>query len=237
MFCPDCSRELGEPAEVCPTCSFSLQKCEHSFPFGAPPLELVIDPSNLLPSGIAQGLDKAYRKLRRRIPQVDISFCFVWLQPGVSLESFAFWLHNTAPDADSQRAWQLLVVGDRTSGRLTMTSGYALEPFLKRKLWEAALQELAACLSDEQWKEGLNGFLIDTRDLLTAAWYEAEKRRPRNHSTPDPHGPQASSGKTVHESSRAPAQNPRETSPLLAGKAPYETSDAQAKPEPAIQPS
>ncbi|MBJ05712.1 MAG: hypothetical protein CMO40_01125 [Verrucomicrobiaceae bacterium] len=150
-----------------------------AFPFSAPPLQLLIDPSGLLPPGTSRRLQKAYRRLRRRVPQVDISFCFVWLQPDVSLENFAFWMHNTAPDTDSQRAWQLLVVGDRTSGQLTMTSGYALEPFLKLELWEAALQELAACLSDEQWKEGLNGFLVDARVLLTAAWHEAEQLRLR----------------------------------------------------------
>ena len=181
MFCPHCRAELGNTAETCPGCRFNLEECQKSFPFAAPPLALIIDPSELLPAGIEKDLKKNYRKLRKCTPQVDISFCFVRLQVGSPLEEFAFWLHNTAPGAGPSRAWQLLVVGDLTSGRLTLTSGYALEPFLKHELWEAALQEMAACFSDEEWKEGLNGFLTDARDLLASAWQIAERRREGNH--------------------------------------------------------
>lgn len=181
MFCPHCQSELEEAIEACPRCDFDLSYCDKAFPFAAPPLSLVIDPSHLLPPGVEKDVQKMYQKVRKRAPQIGISFCFVRLQTGVPIEEFAFWLHNSAPSADKERAWQLLIVGDLTSGRLTMTSGYALEPFIQPELWEAALQELAACISDEQWKEGLNGFLVDTRDLITAAWLVAERRRLRNH--------------------------------------------------------
>ncbi|MFP6878711.1 MAG: hypothetical protein VCA37_17935 [Roseibacillus sp.] len=181
MVCPHCRVKLAEPVEVCSRCDFDLTYCDKAFPFAAPPLSLVIDPTNLLPDGIERELRKAHQKVRKRAPQVDISFCFVRLQTGVAIEEFAFWLHNSAPEADESRAWRLLVVGDLTSGRLTLTSGYALEPFIKSELWEAALQELAACIADEQWKEGLNGFLTDTCVLLTAAWEVAERRRLKNH--------------------------------------------------------
>ena len=180
MFCPHCRTELEE-AERCPKCEFDLAYCEKAFPFAAPPLQLVIDPSNLLPDGIEKTLRKNYQKLRKRTPQVSVSFCFVRLQDGVSLEEFAFWLHNKAPDGEHPPAWQLVVVGDLTSGHLTMTAGYALEPFLKPELWEAALHELGACICEEQWKSGLQGFLIDARELLTAAWHSAERKRRRNH--------------------------------------------------------
>jgi len=181
MFCPHCRRELENVAETCRGCGFNLNMCQKSFPFGAPPLALIIDPSQLLPAGIEEDLHKPYRKFRKCTPQVDICFCFVRLQVESPLKEFAFWLHNTAPGADHARAWQLLVVGDLTSGRLTLTSGYALEPFLKQELWEAALQELAACFSDEQWKEGLHGFLTEARNLLTTAWQVAEGCRQPNH--------------------------------------------------------
>ena len=181
MFCPHCRGELEKVVETCRRCGFSLNECQKSFPFVAPPLTLIIDPSQFLPTGIEKDLHKPYRKFRKCTPQVDICFCFVHLQVESPLEEFAFWLHNTAPGADHARAWQLLVVGDLTSGRLTLTGGYALEPFLKQELWEAALQELAACFSDEQWKEGLHGFLTDARNLLTAAWQAIEGCRQPNH--------------------------------------------------------
>ena len=181
MVCPHCRVKLAEPVEVCSRCDFDLTYCDKAFPFAAPPLSLVIDPTNLLPDGIERELRKAHQKVRKRAPQVDISFCFVRLQTGVAIEEFAFWLHNSAPEADESRAWRLLVVGDLTSGRLTLTSGYALEPFIKSELWEAALQELAACIADEQWKEGLNRFLPDACVLLPAAWEVASHRRQQNH--------------------------------------------------------
>jgi hypothetical protein len=40
---------------------------------------------------------------------------------------------------------------------------------------------MAACFSDEEWKEGLSGFLTDARDLLASAWQIAERRREGNH--------------------------------------------------------
>lgn len=181
MVCPHCQSRLEQPEDSCGHCDFDLSQCTKSFPFAAPPLSLVIDPAKLLPEGIENEIRKAYLRLRKRARQVELSFCFVRLQAGVPIEEFAFWLHNSAPGADESRAWHLLVVGDLTSGRLTLTTGYALEPFIKPEIWEAALQELAACIADEQWKEGLKGFLVDARVLLTDAWQGAERRRQKNH--------------------------------------------------------
>jgi len=180
ISCPHCQQQLEAQEISCPGCGFNLAECVSSFPFAAPPLSLILDPSRFLPERITKDLKKPYRKLRKCAPQVDICFCFVRLPEGSPLAEFSFWLHNTAPEADASRAWQLLVVGDLNSGQLTLTSGYALEPFLRRDLWEAALQELAACFSDEQWKEGLTGFLKDTRGLLSAACQEAARNSKRH---------------------------------------------------------
>ncbi len=180
MHCPRCRAKFPKAVEACPHCKFDLATCGESFPFAAPPLSLLLDPSQLLPEGIEKDLKKPSRKLCKRFPRIEISFCFVRLQAGVATQEFAFWLHNSAPDADESRAWKLLVVGDLTSGRLALTTGYALEPFVKNELWEAAMQELAACIADEQWKEGLAGFINDARVLLTAAWHGANQRRQKN---------------------------------------------------------
>ena len=173
--CPRCRSEVAESAKACGTCGFSLSLCEAIFPFEAPPLSLVIDPSRVVPPGIEKHLARPYKALRKRIPQVDICFCFVQLQHGYSVEEFAFWLFNTAPGADQSRAWNLLVTVDLLSGQLSLTSGYALEPFLLPESWEASLQELAACLGDGQWNEGLAGFLRSSRDLLSSACSDARR--------------------------------------------------------------
>ena len=145
------------------------------FPFEAPPLALIVDPSHILPPGIEKHLARPHRALRKRIPQVEICFCFVQLERGYSVEEFAFWLLNTAPGAKKSRPWNLLVTVDLVSEQLTLTSGYALEPFLIHEAWEASLQELAACLGDGQWSEGLAGFLRDCRGLLASACRAARK--------------------------------------------------------------
>lgn len=180
-----------ESAKACGTCGFSLSLCEAIFPFEAPPLSLVVDPSRVVPPGIEKQLARPYNALRKRIPQVDICFCFVQLQRGYSVEEFAFWLFNTAPGADQSRAWNLLVTVDLLSGQLNLTSGYALEPFLVLESWEASLQELAACLGDGQWNEGLAGFLRDSRDLLSSACYVV-RRHAQSHQDAQSEAPRTS---------------------------------------------
>lgn len=163
------------------------------FPFEAPKLSLIIDPSGILPPGTEKDLVRPYKTLRKRIPQVDICFCFVQLEQGCSVEEFSFWLFNTAPDATLSRAWDLLVTVDLTSRQLSLTCGYALEPFLARESWEGSLQELAACLGDRQWSEGLAGFLRDSRDLLSSAC-SAACRSARAHNDVQPGATTASEG-------------------------------------------
>lgn len=145
------------------------------FPFEAPPLALIVDPSHILPPAIEKHLARPYKALRKRIPQVDVCFCFVQLQQGYSIEEFAFWLFNKAPGANKSRPWNLLVTVDLFSEQLNLTSGYALEPFLIHESWEASLQQLAACLRDGKYYQGLAGFLRDSRVLLAAACRAAQK--------------------------------------------------------------
>ena len=205
--CPRCRSEVAESAKACGTCGFSLSLCEAIFPFEAPPLSLVVDPSRAVPPGIEKQLARPYKALRKRIPQVNICFCFVQLQHGYSVEEFAFWLFNTAPGADQSRAWNLLVTVDLLSGQLNLTSGYALDPFLVPESWEASLQELAACLGDGQWSKGLAGFLRDSRDLLSSACYVA-----RRHSQTHQHA-QSEAPRTSENSQDVTSPLPRSCTP------------------------
>ncbi len=106
LVCPHCRAKSKEPTESCARCGFSFSACEKAFPFAAPPLSLVIDPTKLLPEGIDRDIQGAYQKVRKRFPKIGFSFCFVRLAEGVPTQEFAFWLHNSAPKADRERAWQ-----------------------------------------------------------------------------------------------------------------------------------
>jgi hypothetical protein len=194
LVCPRCKGSSRDATAACRRCGFDFAACQKSFPFGAPPLSLLIDPAHLLPGEIERDLGGSYQKLRKRFPQIGFSFCFVRLGAGVATQEFAFWLHNSAPAADDCRAWQILVVGDLTSGRLALSVGYALEPFIHADQWEAALQEFAACIGDGQWKEGFNGLLTDARDLLTIAWTAAEQRRQKTQRRRSEESPEMKAG-------------------------------------------
>ncbi len=179
MRCPHCRRELRQPVEACPACGFHLALCEKAFPFRPPPLSLLIDPSGLLPGEVAGQLDRPYRRFRKRFPQVGLSFCVLQLHPDLSLPDFTFWLHNSAPHADDQRAWTILVVCDLSTGRLTASPGFAVEPFLRNSFLEAALNELAACIAENAWLEGLSGFIKECSKYLEQTWTTANERRRR----------------------------------------------------------
>ena len=177
MPCPHCREKMKKAVESCPRCGFDLAYCQESFPFAAPPLALLIDPARELPAGLGDEISPAYRKFLKRFPQIEFSFCFVRLQPGVEIQEFAFWLHNSAPDDGEDRGWKILVVTDFTSGQLSLAPGYAIEPFMRNDPWEGILQELAVCFAEERWKEGLTGFLKDAGEVLEAAWSVAQERQ------------------------------------------------------------
>lgn len=183
MSCPHCQTAFDEPVEACPRCNFDLSRCHEAFPFSPPPLSLLLDPSGLLPEGVEREISRTYRKFRKKFPQIDFTFCFLNLQADVDLRDFAFWLHNAAPDADQQRAWRILVVGDLTTGHLTLSPGFALEPFLRSDHLESSLHELAGALSENSWGKGICTFIKECDHSLDRAW-RAANSRPRQI---DPH--------------------------------------------------
>lgn len=189
MSCPHCASGLEETSAACPRCGFDFAYCQESFPFAAPPLDLLIDPGQLLPAGTVEQIKPAYERLRERFPQIDLSFCFLRLQAQANLQEFAFWLHNSAPAADEHRAWTLLVVTDLTSNRLTLSPGYALEPFLRSEPWEAILQELANAIGQEEWAGGLGRFIDESSLMFRQAWELATDRLDRGEPAAPTPGP------------------------------------------------
>ena len=177
MSCPHCQTGFEEPVDACPRCNFDLGHCNEAFPFSPPPLSLLLDPSGLLPEGLEREISRSYRKFRKKFPQIDFTFCFLNLQAEVDLRDFAFWLHNAAPDADRKRAWRILVVGDLTTGRLTLSPGFAIEPFLRSNRLESSLHELAGALSENSWGKGISTFIRECDHSLDQAWKAANSRR------------------------------------------------------------
>lgn len=170
MACPRCQGQFNGGVEECPSCQFSLSLARQSFPFAAPPLDFLVDPTGILPEGAETELQTSYEALRVAFPQVQISLALSNLAPGTSLREFSFWWFNDAPDGTDERLWQILLLVDAQSGALCLTPGYALEPFLLNKSWADALHATAITAQDSGWTEALKSFLRNAHTLLEAEW-------------------------------------------------------------------
>lgn len=170
MACPRCSGLFETHAESCPRCQFSLATARQAFPFTPPPLDFFINPAQLLPPETESALFPAYEALRSKFPQVRVTLGFLTLAPQTRLSEFAFWWFNDAPGGNDERHWHLLLVYDAHSGGLSLTPGYALEPYLLSSAWETALEKTAAAAATLGWPHALHGFLQLATALLEADW-------------------------------------------------------------------
>ncbi|NNC90529.1 MAG: hypothetical protein HKN82_18900 [Akkermansiaceae bacterium] len=184
--CPRCATTLEEAPEACPHCGFSLPSCARNFAFDPPPLEFLMDPEGRLAAGSGPVLTARRNALRTIVPQVDFSFCLVSLAAGHDVRDFSFWLFNSAPDLDASRAWQILVTADFTAGRIVLTPGYAVEPFLQHDPWNHALALLAERGGNDDWAGGIAAFLDRARGLLSIAAARAAAADPPGSPRPGP---------------------------------------------------
>ena len=177
MVCPRCRATFDAPPEACQNCGYDFALSQVSLPFAPPPLEFVMNPAGLLPDTVADDVSEAYAAFRKRFPQIQVSFCFIQLTPGIPLSEFAFWLFNTAPDPTEDRAWRMLVTIDLGAGQLSVNSGYALEPFIDPAAWSPALNSTATACAKAEWSEALTHFLHHADAILTTAWEVAASQQ------------------------------------------------------------
>jgi hypothetical protein len=130
LSCPRCQGAFVQSTEECPSCQFSLAAARRAFPFTAPPLDFLVDPTKVLPEDAAPALEASYAALQEKFPQVGITLSLLNLAPGTPLQEFAFWWFNDAPGGNVERHWHLLLLFDAQSGGLSLTPGYALENYL-----------------------------------------------------------------------------------------------------------
>ena len=180
MVCPRCQTAFAEEPDACPGCGYHFDQACESFPFSPPPLGLLMNPSGLVSDSLEESLQGPYQDFRSCFPQVDISFCFVALSPGTPLNEFAFWLFNAAPGATELRAWHLLVTIDFDSGQISLTPGYAIEPFVESSDWTANLAATAMAGSRGNWIEALEIFLHNTKRILRCAWDDSCNKQTRS---------------------------------------------------------
>jgi hypothetical protein len=176
MFCPGCRRATPDPVEQCPACGYSGASAVDKFPFAAPALDRFIDPDNHLAVEDCEKIDRALNELEKEYPQVRFSFCLVDLAEATDPREFGFWMMNASPVRgpveERLRPWSVLLLVDHAYCRVSVTAGYAIEPFLDEEEWRSLLR-----LEERYFREGDYGSAI-LRFVKGSAHVlrEAEKR-------------------------------------------------------------
>ncbi len=144
MSCPGCHLSLAEPVDQCPRCHYTGEISMRKFPFPAPAMNRFIDPQDHFSESDRARLSKALNDLLKKFPQVRICFCIINLPEGVDLREFGFWMMNVSPvdtpEEAEVRPWTILIVIDDINGNVSVTPGYAIEPFLEDQAWSALIR-------------------------------------------------------------------------------------------------
>lgn len=173
MFCPGCRAALQEPAETCPACGYSGGKAVKKFPFEAPEFERFIDPGHHLGNDSRREIDAALESLAERFPQPRFCFCVVELAQKTDPREFGFWLMNASPVRgpveERLRPWTVLLLIDHAHCRVSVTSGYAIEPFLNEDSWKSLLQLEARSFLEGDYGGAILRFVNGASAVLSEA--------------------------------------------------------------------
>ena len=178
MVCPSCQYVLEESSETCGKCGFSGQVAVEKFPFPAPPLGPVVDPSNFLSADESSMVTKKVAKLQKRLPQVRFLNCLVALGDEVNLREFGFWLLNAGQmkEGEGAKNFAILFLIDPKEKAMSVTVGYGLDPLVMDTEWVTVCQECRDLLYRQKLGEGIVTFLEGAFELLSERALELQKK-------------------------------------------------------------
>lgn len=184
MFCPGCHRAVAEAVAQCPACGYSGGKAVDKFPFAAPEWQGVIDPDGHLGDGERREIEEATDRLRESFPQPRFCFCVVGLERETDPREFAFWLMNASPVRDAEeerrRLWSVLFLIDHAHHRVSVTPGYAIEPFLNEESWRSLLQWEVRSFLEGDYGTAIVRCLNGAAAVLSEAALRAQERSGKN---------------------------------------------------------
>lgn len=144
IFCPSCFVKIDRVVKTCPRCQFSGAVAVQKYPFSAPMMVRFMDDKDIFDFRARQAISNRLAQLEKKFPQVRICFCALELPEHVDLREFGYWLFNASPVEDSvevgKRPWTILLLLDHALGRVSVTSGYAIEPFVRDDQWVNCLR-------------------------------------------------------------------------------------------------
>ena len=156
LTCPSCREALNSATSRCPKCGFVAEKAVEKFPFPAPPLATVIDPSGLATAEEKKEVADAIEKARKKVPQVHFVNCIVSMGADINLGEFGYWMLNAAemPEGNDKKHFTVLFLIDPKAKALSVTVGYGIEPFVTDSEWTSVLNEVKDHFSREKLGEG-----------------------------------------------------------------------------------
>ena len=180
MTCPGCRAIIEEAVETCPRCGYSGHSVVKKFPFAAPKIERYIDPNDHFGPGDRERIDEALGDLATRFPQARFCFCVIDLEPETDPREFGFWMMNASPVNDPKEAklrpWTVLLLIDGRNGRVSVTSGYAIEPFLNEERWLALLQFSGSLFARRDYGAAVLSFVEGAVGVLSEGAERTERR-------------------------------------------------------------
>ncbi|MEN8772557.1 MAG: hypothetical protein ABF379_16160 [Akkermansiaceae bacterium] len=183
MTCPGCRTIIEDPVESCPRCGYSGHSVVKKFPFAAPKIERYIDPGDHFGPADRERIDGALASLAKRFPQVRFCFCVIDLEPETDLREFGFWMLNASPidgpGEEELRPWTILLLIDGANGRVSVTSGYAIEPFLNEERWLALLQFSGSLFARRDYGVAVLNFVEGAVGVLSEGAERTERRLSR----------------------------------------------------------
>jgi uncharacterized membrane protein YgcG len=171
MKCPGCASILETPAEVCPTCKFTLRRLDPKF--GTVPLHTryLTDRSSSLTLDEVERLRDLLERFETKFPQSVFSVFVTDLPAGTNIREFTFWLANRARfasvDAIAAQNFDVLLVIDAETHNAALTVGYGLEKFISEDDLNAALTGALPALRDGELERGIRLCIEEMTKQLT----------------------------------------------------------------------
>ncbi|MDB4407080.1 TPM domain-containing protein [bacterium] len=180
IICPSSFLKLDRVVTECPRCQFSGSVAVQRFPFPAPPMARFMDTGDVFDPKAREAISHRLTQLEKQFPQVRICLCALELPAHVDLREFGFWLFNASPVNEpaeaEKRPWTILLLLDPVIGRVSVTSGYAIEPFVRDDRWETLLRLEREFFFKQDYREAGLRFVNGAEKILREGANRAEMK-------------------------------------------------------------
>jgi uncharacterized membrane protein YgcG len=163
--------------DACVYCGFTAFQAVEKFRLAAPELGLVHDEEGLLRGRRRERLEEQIREFNRDFPQLSVTIYLTALPSSWDAREFGYWLANASPmnaeEDPGKRFFKLLLVVDDANKQASITTGYALEPFITSRQRTQILAGRRGLFQRRDYFRAPRRTLEDLRRVLAASCRKA----------------------------------------------------------------